>query len=59
MRYKIIKKIKNQKFFDYLDILEENIKSNMKIYFSILNKNQISQLIGKMRKFLPNKKIQN
>lgn len=51
------KKIKNQKeIFDYLDILEENIKSNMKIYFSILNKNQISQLIGKMRKFLPNKK---
>ena len=48
MRYKIIKKIKNQKeIFDYLDILEENIKSNMKIYFSILNKNQISQLIGK------------
>ena len=51
------KKNKNQKeIFDYLDILEENIKLNMKIYFSILNKNQIPQLIAKMRKVLPNKK---
>lgn len=51
------KKIINQKeIFNYLDTLEENIKSNMKIYFSILNKNQISKLITKMREFLPNKK---
>ena len=51
------KRIRNQKeILNYLDILKENIKSNMKIYFSILNKSQISQLIIKMRKFFPNKK---